>query len=181
MSDYWPEPKIDESCLDIVGDQQLPIDYGAITEGTKTYWRCLGAGVADFGLDLPVITADLETWGPITLKVSNRDPWLDPLSCRTKEPGETIESLYARPSFGSRQALRARGVSLTANMTSMGTGGLRGPAVSTVVSGDFTLYVFSFRFVSASNTDCLKALLRLSMPTFTTFTPQMTAAFEGQR
>ena len=37
---YWPELDADTSCLSIIGDTVLPVDYGATTDGTNTYWGC---------------------------------------------------------------------------------------------------------------------------------------------
>ena len=52
---FWPEPETNTSCLSIVGDQVLPLNYGATTGiDSVTYWGCVtpkwGANPHDFGL-----------------------------------------------------------------------------------------------------------------------------------
>lgn len=124
---YWPEANASTSCLDIVGNSRSPIDYGATTDATETYWGCTGQ---DSKLTK---TAHITTINSVSLKVSLYNPW-------SSSPCSWPSSLHfnATTSTGSenlRPSNSARFHSLVTKSSILNTN----LPVALAVVGDFTL------------------------------------------
>lgn len=126
---YWPEPDSDQSCLSIVGDSVRPLDYGATTEGSTTYWACNWTQSSTTGV-LP--TAQITTVGSLTVKISSYNPWSSS-PCVVNEPGSQNQSLKARDGYASVYR-RAHSLIIPTSITQAD-----GLPISTVISGNFTL------------------------------------------
>ena len=126
---YWPEPESDQSCLSIVGDSVRPVDYGATTEGSTTYWACNWTQSSKTGI---LTTAQITTIGSLAVKVSRYDPWSSS-PCDVDEPGSQKQSIKARDEYASVYR-RAHSLIIPTPITQ--TDGL---LISTIVSGNFTL------------------------------------------
>ena len=104
---YWPDPDLNDSCLDIIGHTVHPLDYGASTasalsnnmEGSimtvmATYWGCRAP--VSFSLDLGgtyQTTALLATIGNLTFKTQVVNPWSPAIPCLDTD-------LHPSPSHG---------------------------------------------------------------------------------
>lgn len=97
---YWPEANASTSCLDIIGNSIHPLDYGATTHSTDTYWGCTGQ---DMTLTK---TASVTTSGSISQKVNLYNSWSSdpcsrhpslPLNASTSTgPNDPHPSIFAR-------------------------------------------------------------------------------------
>ena len=126
---YWPEPNSDQSCLSIVGDSVRPLDYGATTEGSTTYWACNWTQSSTTGI---LTTAQITTVGSLAVKLSSYNPWSSS-PCVVNEPGSQNQSIKARDGYASVYR-RAHSLIIPTSITQ--TDGL---PISTVISGNFTL------------------------------------------
>lgn len=140
---YWPEPNASMSCLSVVGDEINPLDLGATTSGTHTYWGCTPKTPLQI-YDLPatnfdpvgayrsvesiITTATIVTIGSATIKEWAANPW-------SSQGCDYEDSLVKNISVLSIGPLRARGHSL--NMHSITK--QSGSPVMTAISGTFTL------------------------------------------
>ena len=97
---YWPDEKSDESCLDLVGNDVHPVDYGAKTDWQNTtYWACTSTdivapnaifkGMTAFPTE--VTTATLTTVGPLKVKVYLEDPYDDRCAADTDPQGLNVD------------------------------------------------------------------------------------------
>ena len=154
---YWPEPDVDTSCLSIVGNSVNPLTYGATTSANTTYWACSPKAPATsvFPEDLayassgryyassgsftsvyPIITtAQIETIGSLTVKVSLLNPWSSS-PCIENDPAP--QGSNSSVGLHVRHAIQARNHTLL-NPSSITKES--GSSVSTVVVGNFTLSV----------------------------------------
>lgn len=66
---YWPEANASTSCLDIIGNSRFPLDHGATTDATGTYWGCTGQN------SKIIKTAHITTIQSVKHKVSLYNPW----------------------------------------------------------------------------------------------------------
>lgn len=152
---FWPEPDADTSCLSIVGDRILPLDYGATTntKDQKTYWGCAtpkwGANAGDFGLRTytdgatfwgrtrpahdfgmdEVTTAVITSANSVTFKSYLVNPW-------SSQPCPDAPSSHSAAGTGSVASLHARAHPLPNPLSVQKRNGSR---ASTVVSGKYTL------------------------------------------
>ena len=158
---YWPEPDVNQSCLNIVGTNVNPFTYGATTGGMGdlgdseigTYWACSAKAPATSTYTRPgtspgstetiksvrsiVATAMITTIGSLPIKVSLFNPWssspcIDP-DTSPRDSNGSISS--ADPDI--RHSIQAR----AHNITVQSSNSHDNSSVSTVVSGNFTLLV----------------------------------------
>lgn len=138
---YWPEPEANLSCNSIIGESIRPLDYGATTSATDTYWGCNATniypieshpGESTTYVDL-ITTAVITTIGSLAVKVSRYSPWSR--VCGEHYAGSQLsnQSTNVRNKHAS---VYASGHSLDVPSSVVNTDGL---PVSTVVSEDFTL------------------------------------------
>ena len=155
---YWPEPEMNQSCLNIVGTNVNPFTYGATTGDTvelepNTYWACsaktpvtstytqpgtgLGATETITSVYPIVTTALVTTVGSLPIKVSLFNPWssspcidLDPSPRDTNGSSSSAERHIGH-------AIQAR----AHNMTVQSSTSQEYSPLSTVVLGNFTLLV----------------------------------------
>ena len=138
---YWPEPEANLSCNSIIGESVRPLDYGATTSATDTYWGCNATysypieshpGESTTYVDL-ITTAVITTIGSLAVKVSRYSPWSS--VCGEDDAGSQLlnQSTHVLDRHAS---IDTRGHSLGVPSSVVNTDGL---PVSTVVSGDFTL------------------------------------------
>ena len=131
---YWPEPDADTSCLDIVGGEPHPIDYGATTDpvsGLK-YWGCAEtSGTSTF----IQTTASIVTAPDVNVSFKQYVEYLDSNWCSGTS---TTHIMHQASSSASLQqpSLQATAHSLRLPGTGIYPNGTR---PSTVVSGSFTL------------------------------------------
>ena len=127
---YWPEPEVDTSCMSIVGEKALPIDYGGTTnQYGGVYWGCITSDIRH-GIQ-SITTATITTMGSLSIKQTIIDPW-GPQPCPTEVDLPFVSSM----SSGSRPSLLARAHSLVAPSSITSNGGL---PLTTVVLDGFTL------------------------------------------
>ena len=141
---YWPELDANLSCLSIVGESVRPLDYGATTsiiperysDVTITYWGCESTSTV-------YTTAEITTIGSLTVKMSLMNPWSSS-PCVDDDAGSQgmNHSIKVREEYPS---VYARSHPLTAPSSVTQENGL---PVSTLVSGDFTLWVPSYKMSS---------------------------------
>ena len=138
---YWPEPDVDTSCLNIIGNNSKYLDHGATTTSQEyayvggssstvsyfTYWGCTGQ---DSSL---TTTAYITQINSIKFKASAYNPWLSP-PC-PEEKSQHIAPKASDPARGDHAPIRARAQSLIIQPTITQN---QGP-MSTVVVDDFTL------------------------------------------
>ena len=107
---YWPESVVDTSCLSIIGDSFMPIDYGATTSmedvagnrtSTTTYWACNSTSHYTFALrkmdtTTEIRTATIRTIGSLSVKVSLADPWSESPCTDSAEVHDTHPTMHAR-------------------------------------------------------------------------------------
>ena len=142
---YWPEVDVDTSCLKIIGNSTNPLDYGATTTSQEyawierssstlsfsTYWGCIGQ-------DLSVTTtAYITQINSLMVKATSYNPWSPP-PC----PETALSATISNASIGTRSryaSIRARAQSLIIQPSITQSNGL---PVSTIILGEFTLYVF---------------------------------------
>ena len=139
---YWPEPEANLSCTSIIGESIRPLDYGATTSATDTYWGCNTTyshpiishpGESTTYVEV-ITTAVITTIGSLAVKLFSYSPWSSRV-CGEDDAGSRLsnQSLKVR---NRRGLVYARGHSLVMPSSVVKTDGL---PVSTVVSGDFTL------------------------------------------
>ena len=138
---YWPEPDVDTSCLDIIGNNSKNLDYGATTTSQDyawvgrssstvsyfTYWGCTGQDSAI------TTTAYITQINSIKYKASSYNPWSSP-PCpeENSQPTAPKASDAAR---GEHAPIRARAQSLIVQPTIT----QHQDPISTVVLDNFTL------------------------------------------
>ena len=73
---YWPEPDANTDCLSIVGDEVLPVTYGATTDDNDyLYWGCTSIdGTFLHTIATALVVTRTEENG-ISWKEYNVDPW----------------------------------------------------------------------------------------------------------
>ena len=157
---YWPEPDVDTSCLSIVGNSVNPFTYGATTSANTTYWACSPKApvTSVFPEDLayassgsyyassgsitsvyPIITtAQIETIGSLTVKVSLLNPWSSSPCIENDTTPQGSNSSNSSVGLHVRHAIQARNHTLP-NPSSITQES--GSSASTVVMGNFTLSV----------------------------------------
>ena len=155
---YWPEPDVDTSCLSIVGHSVNPLTYGATTFGNITYWACSPKAPATsvFPEELAyassgkyyassgsftsvysiITTAQIETIGSLTVKVSLLNPWSSSPCTESDTAPQGSNSSNGSVGLHVRHAVQARNHTLL-NPSSITQAS--GSPVSTVVMGNFTL------------------------------------------
>ncbi len=104
---YWPEANASTSCLDIIGNSTHPLDYGATTDASETYWGCTGP---DSRLTK---TAHITITNAISQKVYLNSPW-------SSDPCSWSPSLHFSPTtstanYGPRPSVSAHAHSLITN------------------------------------------------------------------
>ena len=138
---YWPEPDVDISCLNIIGNNSKYLDHGATTTSQEyayvggssstvsyfTYWGCTGQ---DSSL---TTTAYITQINSIKFKASAYNPWLSP-PC-SEEKSQPIAPKASTAARGDHAPIRARAQSLIIQPTITQN---QGP-MSTVVLDNFTL------------------------------------------
>ena len=157
---YWPEPDVDTSCLSIVGSSVNPFTYGATTSANTTYWACSlkAPATSVFPEDLayassgsyyvssgsitsvyPIITtAQIETIGSLTVKVSLLNPWSSSPCIENDTTPQGSNSSNSSVGLHVRHAVQARNHTLLSPSSITQESG---SSVSTVVMGNFTLSV----------------------------------------
>lgn len=124
---YWPEANASTSCLDIIGNSTHPLNYGATTDATGTYWGCTGQ---DSTLTK---TAHITTINSIAQKVYLNDPWSpDPCSW---PPSSRLSPTTSTGTHDPHPSIFAHAHSL---ITESSIQNIDLPIV-TAVSGSFTL------------------------------------------
>ena len=138
---YWPEPDVDTSCLDIIGNNSRYLDHGATTTSQEyayvgrssstvsyfTYWGCTGQ---DSSI---TTTAYITQINSIKFKASAYNPWSSP-PCPENE-SQPIAPKASDAARGEHAPIRARAQSLIIQPTITQN---QGP-MSTVVLDNFTL------------------------------------------
>ena len=129
---YWPEPDADTACLDVVGGEPHPIDYGASTDSRSTkYWGCI---ITDStGQPWTSTTAWIATASP-DVGVSFKQ-YLSYMTGSICGQANTTHSAASQTSM-SRASMQATAYSLRLPTSGVYQNGSR---PSTVVSGSFTL------------------------------------------
>jgi len=124
---YWPEVNASTSCLNIVGNDTYPLDYGATTDATGTYWGCTGQ---DSTLTK---TASVTTVSGHPMKAYINNPW-------SSNPCTSSPSLYPTQPTSTRINVPHPGVFARAHslITTSSNQNIDSPIVSAVV-GNFTL------------------------------------------
>ena len=143
--------------MSTIGDKLNPPEEGATTSGALTYWACTArfpetqisaSNVFDSNRDIIatasvtsvqsiITTASMTAVGSITFKMSLYNPWTPPDCYGTTADPTNSTGSHAQTQARETQAfIRARGHSLIIPSSITAKGGL---AVSTVVSGTFTL------------------------------------------
>lgn len=138
---YWPEPDVDTSCLNIIGNNSKSLDHGATTTSQEyayigrssstvsyfTYWGCTGQ---DSSI---TTTAYITQINSIKFKASAYNPWSSP-PC-PEEKTQPIASKASDAARGEHAPIRARAQSLIIRPTIT----QNQEPVSTVVLDNFTL------------------------------------------
>ena len=132
---YWPEPEADTSCLNIIGNEILPIDHGVTRIGKTPYWGCTTTVSSTV---ITITTASLTTVMPghVTFKAYQLpDP--EALTCP-----ETATLRWTPPPdryfILSNTSASSESTSRTLRLNAVGSG-TEVARVSTAVSGSFTL------------------------------------------
>ena len=138
---YWPEPEANLSCNSIIGESVRPLDYGATTSATDTYWGCNATysysidghpGESTTFVEL-VTTAVITTIGSLAVKMSRHSPWSS--VCGEVAAGSQLSNQSTNVLDG-HASVYAHSHTLDVPSSVVNMDGL---PVSTVVSGDFTL------------------------------------------
>ena len=152
---FWPEPDANASCLNVVGTDVLPLQYGATTSGSAVYWGCTtqawGWNTRDFG-ELTYTDGDTyygrtkaaHDYGPetfttailtslnsVTFKSYLTNPWSSqPCPDSSTVPGSAASGTAS----GAGIHARAHPISISPSLRKR-----NGTRASTVVSGQYTL------------------------------------------
>lgn len=124
---YWPEANASTACLDIVGNGTYPLDYGATTKGTSTYWGCTGQNSS------VIKTAFVTEVSSMKVKGYYDNPWLPP-SC-SAATYSTINPATPTQTHDTRPNVFARAHSIIVKSSFHATD----PPITTAVVGSFTL------------------------------------------
>ena len=130
---YWPELDADTSCLGVVGDKPLPIDYGGTTnQYGGVYWGCTTSDAVSGAGN--ITTATITTMGSLSVKETMVDPWgPQPCLLGTIAPSRLIisETFKGSSFVRDRTAVIPRSMKLLAKDEN--------PSVTTTVLDHFTL------------------------------------------
>ena len=148
---YWPEPDADTSCLSIIGGNIRPLDYGATTTeysidptstSTAIYWGCnpltstyynpMVTGNVTY--TSAITTAQITAVGSLLVKVPLVNPWSPNPCLETGVPSRGPNVSNEIHDKHVRMHARDHTLIIATSITSEGHS-----AVSTVVSGNFTL------------------------------------------
>ena len=138
---YWPEPEANLSCNSIIGESIRPLDYGATTSATDTYWGCNATytfpiethGGESTTYVERITTAVITTIGSLAVKMSRYSPWSR--VCGEQYAGSQLSNQSTNV-HDKHTSVYASGHSLDVPSSVVNTDGL---PVRTVVSGEFTL------------------------------------------